>query len=372
MAEPQKSTNGITKLLKGRKRLLLKYACLVATVGYMLQPQQYLRAGDGTLNSNHTSKPTIIGPPVILQDIDVGPFTNESSFPYLSTDCWVEMVDNRRTFFLRLGIGNFPEPQTLRDFIANRKHPISLVINNNLDFSWPMDLSKPDEYELILREPNLHRVYAFNVRRLPDHPKVQPLPMGPKWQYRSVQLYGEPKAAIHAVFQRVSQSPEQTQALFQDAQNQRSPTVWVRPMSQTAGLNDNYFIENNAMKEDSRGKMCDMITASAPKSVVCSNEHMDSATYFETLKRHRFVIVALGNGLDTHSTWEALLAGCIPVLPHSPLDPMFDHLPVWLVMDWHEVTDESTERVYQEMKARSYEWDMIFTAGWKRKIYSGV
>jgi hypothetical protein len=75
--------------------------------------------------------------------------------------------------------------------------------------------------------------------------------------------------------------------------------------------------------------------------------------------------------MDSHSTWEALLAGCIPIVPHSALDPMFVDLPVWLIHSWHdEVTDMTIQQKADEMisKVDEYNWEKIYAIGWLKLI----
>jgi tetratricopeptide (TPR) repeat protein len=54
---------------------------------------------------------------------------------------------------------------------------------------------------------------------------------------------------------------------------------------------------------------------------------------------HRFVLSPLGNGLDCHRTWEAMCLGCIPIVRSSPLDKLWEGLPVWIVHSWSEVNE---------------------------------
>ncbi len=54
--------------------------------------------------------------------------------------------------------------------------------------------------------------------------------------------------------------------------------------------------------------------------------------------QYKFVLSPHSNGLDCHRTWEALLLGCIPIVKTSPLDSMYDGLPVLIVQDWSDVT----------------------------------
>lgn len=59
--------------------------------------------------------------------------------------------------------------------------------------------------------------------------------------------------------------------------------------------------------------------------------------------QHKYVISPHGNGLDCHRTWEALMLGCIPIVKTSPLDPMYEGLPVLIVNKWSDVTPELLE-----------------------------
>ena len=53
---------------------------------------------------------------------------------------------------------------------------------------------------------------------------------------------------------------------------------------------------------------------------------------------YAFVLSPHGRGLDCHRTWEALACGNIVLVPSSPLDIMYQGLPVIPVKDWNEIT----------------------------------
>ena len=55
---------------------------------------------------------------------------------------------------------------------------------------------------------------------------------------------------------------------------------------------------------------------------------------------YAFVVSPPGEGLDCHRTWEALCLGCIPIMISTPLDNMFEGLPVLIVKSWSDVTRE--------------------------------
>ena len=56
--------------------------------------------------------------------------------------------------------------------------------------------------------------------------------------------------------------------------------------------------------------------------------------------KYKYVISPHGNGLDCHRTWESLALGCIPIIKTSPLDRMFEGLPVLIVKNWSDITQE--------------------------------
>lgn len=65
----------------------------------------------------------------------------------------------------------------------------------------------------------------------------------------------------------------------------------------------------------------------------------------------KYVISPHGNGLDCHRTWEALVLGCIPIVKTSPLDPMYEGLPVLIVQNWSDVNKELLESFVPDMSA---------------------
>jgi len=225
----------------------------------------------------------------------------------------------------------------------------------------------------MLSEPNLHALFAGGLRKFDSEfkSKVHPLPLGPKWQDHSTNLYGEAKSQLKGIYTSVSKSPVESEQLFN--LSNRTHTVWVRPMSNSNVHTSNYEKSSPALATP-RSDVAKVLMASAPNSTVLHSDDrfLDQLEYFKKLKTHRFLANPAGNGLDTHSTWEALLAGCIPINPHSDLDPLFEGLPVWLVNDWEEVTDDTVRSKAQEMGKLRYDWDLVFSHGWENKIYDGL
>jgi hypothetical protein len=69
-------------------------------------------------------------------------------------------------------------------------------------------------------------------------------------------------------------------------------------------------------------------------------KHLPREETWKNMVNYTYVISPHGNGLDCHRTWEALALGCIPIVRTSPLDPMFEGLPVIIVKEWSCITKE--------------------------------
>jgi hypothetical protein len=76
-----------------------------------------------------------------------------------------------------------------------------------------------------------------------------------------------------------------------------------------------------------------------------------SSRNFAAIAGHPFVASPPGNGLQAHRTWEALIGGSIPIvlrsrgapgrpLPYHAMDQLYSGLPVLLVGDWGELSQE--------------------------------
>jgi len=303
------------------------------------------------------------------QNLTLGRFHSQKGRPFLTGDFWADIVDNNRTFFLRNSEHGYPQVEMLRDWIRSRPHQIALVINNSHDLSWPSDLSNKTSYEVILNETNLYAVYAGNARRLDGYEKLKPIPIGLKWQFRSTALFGERKDKLAEIYSKhLSTNPQEAQQLFD---NKNQSTVYFRSMLNSNRRTRNYVKDNPAL-QTTRYSIPAILNRTAKASMVWNFGKMSTSEYLEELKTHRFVISPPGNGLDTHATWEALLAGSIPIVPRSPLDSLFDDLPVWLVSSWDEVTDESVKMMDIHMKNKRYKWEKLFVPFWQHEIYSGL
>jgi hypothetical protein len=86
--------------------------------------------------------------------------------------------------------------------------------------------------------------------------------------------------------------------------------------------------------------------------------------------KYSFVISPHGNGLDCHRTWEALVLGCIPIVKTSALDEIYNDLPVLIVQEWKDVTEQLLNDTINNYKNKQFNYEKLKLNYWIRKAKS--
>jgi hypothetical protein len=87
----------------------------------------------------------------------------------------------------------------------------------------------------------------------------------------------------------------------------------------------------------------------------------DSNTYFCNLPKYKFVISPEGNGIDCHRHYEALMAGCIPIVEDNPLiRNKYRGCPILYTSDYSEINESYLLQKYEEMIHTSYDFSRLF------------
>jgi hypothetical protein len=81
--------------------------------------------------------------------------------------------------------------------------------------------------------------------------------------------------------------------------------------------------------------------------------------YLNELASCKFAAAPRGNGLDTHRLWESLYLGSYPIVKTSFLDSLYADLPVVIIEDWSQVTEEFLKEKYIELNSRSFNYEKM-------------
>ncbi len=122
-------------------------------------------------------------------------------------------------------------------------------------------------------------------------------------------------------------------------------------------INTNKALRDPVAKLFSKKPFCHMI-----------HHHQNFSDYLTTMAQSKFILSPQGYGTDSHRTWEALAVGTIPIVPSTPIDHIYDDLPVIIVNDWNEVTEEFLHKKYEEFKQRTFNLEKMYMPYWIEKI----
>ena len=99
---------------------------------------------------------------------------------------------------------------------------------------------------------------------------------------------------------------------------------------------------------------------------------VDRTLSWNRQSQYAFVVSPFGNGLDTHRIWEALILGCIPIVCTSPLDRLYEDLPILIINDWNDVNVkllQDTIRIFKDKHQKGkYNYDKLLLSYWIKKI----
>jgi hypothetical protein len=85
---------------------------------------------------------------------------------------------------------------------------------------------------------------------------------------------------------------------------------------------------------------------------------------WKNMTKYKYVISPMGQGMDCHRTWEAIILGCIPIVKTSPLDTLFNGLPILIVKNWSDITQDLLDSYtpdYSNIDKITFEY-------WKNKL----
>ena len=299
--------------------------------------------------------------------------------------------------------------------------------------------------DMLLDNPYLDKWYTKNP--CIEHPKIVPIPIGPKWQWVSRTFYTEDTSYIKQILQQVALKPfalfkNFTSLLYSDEMYQRPLSIRERVIAnpidltayqatlgmvpsptsngnkRTSGQSEirlpqesdldgealfhwkkklifNDYEEGRDMELiaskvfPQKDKLLyfnfDLETTDLPlfaahkfirrnihKSLI-ENGFVESPTnryaaYLQELGQYKFCISPPGVGIDTHRTWEALMVGTIPIVLSSPLNGLYDDLPVLVVDSYDSIDPDVLNQIYDMFHAedRVYSFDKLFMDYWDK------
>lgn len=226
-----------------------------------------------------------------------------------------------------------------------------VLVSGDCDATIPDDvLANSSALREFLESPNLIHWFSQNCV-LTSHPKLSQIPIG--MDYHTV------AKADHAWGPKMS-------PLDQELQLKGIVSNALPTQQRFCKAYANFQFLMTTKYSDDRREAIEEV----PADLVYYEPHrVPRQTTWTNQCEYAFVISPHGNGLDCHRTWEAIALGCIPIVKTSPLDPLFERLPVLIVQRWTDVTAELLQTTLANFRKTPLE--RLNLSYWVNQIHSG-
>ena len=120
-----------------------------------------------------------------------------------------------------------------------------------------------------------------------------------------------------------------------------------------------------------RGDRKDCFSKINPNLCFFENNPVNRLQNYKNQTEFRYVLSPSGLGIDCYRTWEAIVLGCIPVVKRSHLISQLAHLPLIVVDDWSDVTQEYLDQEFAKLRCQEFDYGFLFMRYWQEAIKTG-
>ena len=184
--------------------------------------------------------------------------------------------------------------------------------------------------------PNLDMWYGLNINF--EHPKLQPIPIGLEnehWHPNKRRLMQLANSTVNPQKRKIKALCQFNQCTFKEERT----SILFDVINEKIFADQYYCLNGENFRE-----------------------------YAYNLNTYAFCLCPRGNGIDTHRLWECLYSGCIPIIKDHITHKFDLDLPVVIVDDWKQVTQNFLEQIYLEFPFCLFNSDLLKQEYWKEKI----
>jgi hypothetical protein len=269
-----------------------------------------------------------------------------------------------------LWIQSYFVPYFCKNFLPKIENPFVLVINWG-DESFPSSHKDQIDIEEFIKNPKILHIFAQNCDYTgPQIDKVSCIPIG-------IDIHTLSTGS--GAFGETKQTPQQQEKLLDKVVNSLKPTH-LRKKRALIEFHHHDTIANG-WKTINRyldpGETRATIAKKIAKSGVVDflDKRVVRREYWRLKGKYAFSICPPGNGLDTLRAWEDLILGCIVIVKTSPMDRLFEGLPVVIIKDWSEINEQNFSKWLEQygdaLENPAYR-EKITLSYWMEKIRSAA
>lgn len=109
-----------------------------------------------------------------------------------------------------------------------------------------------------------------------------------------------------------------------------------------------------------------------PTKLIYYDSKLERHHTFKNQTSFAFVVSPFGQDYDCIRTWEALCLGCCVIIKTSPLDSLYTDLPILIIKNWTEITEEllctTISKFKQKHLNNEFKYDKLFKHYWAFKL----
>jgi len=287
----------------------------------------------------------------ILKRCDVYPHSPRSGTMQLLDYNWSALRPGCSVYVSSASLGNF-----FQTIFPQIPFPIRLV-TGDCDLSVPTQVLPAPAITALLESDKLLCWWSQNLILPRRHPKLRSLPIGLDYHTMAA---GNHEWGLQT-------TPLEQEALLKRIRDAAKPLA-----ARKCRLHSNFHFAfgGRQFAFDRRDAMAKIPAALIDYEVAPTERE----TTWLRQAEYAFVASPMGGGLDCHRTWEAFALGCIPVMRSGPLDCLFEGLPVLLVKQWSDISEELLTTTQKEYSDRwsSFAWERLRLDYWMSQITSTV
>ncbi len=242
----------------------------------------------------------------------------------------------------------------------------AIVIGDG-DESFPSQSGcSPEEIEAVLTNKNIIHIFAQNYDYSGPSTKISPLPIG-------IDFHTIAYKSVHGGWGEVG-TPQQQENDLKCILSTFKPTYLRKKRAFVDfQLADSILHGNNQRYLQLGETRTSIFQRLLQTGLIDHGGRMRRSELWKTKGQYVFSVSPHGNGLDCHRTWEDLALGCIVIVKTSSLDPLYEGLPVVIVKDWGEITEDNMTKwlnQYGDAFTNPSYREKLTNAYWLNKIKS--
>jgi hypothetical protein len=265
---------------------------------------------------------------------DVTPFKNGLPDEYQTTPCHESIYPEN--YIKNVKEGDIVWLQTHQ--VARFYQKVLPTINsrfflyiNDGDRTFPASYRRLFNVDMLIQDPRVIHIFGQNVDYKEPDKKVSGIPIG-------LDFHTIANSSKCALFCESRQSVEEQAKQLDELLQTLPPT---RQRLKRAFVD---FQLHNYSQRRGENRLSIFKQVLQSGLIDYSKERIPRRELWETKGKYAFSISPHGLGLDCHRTWEDLVLGCIVIVKSSPLDPLYEGLPVVIVNSWSEVNEQNFDK----------------------------